>query len=33
VYSVGRAEAERLSAETGTAEKVERYLVRFWRAA
>jgi hypothetical protein len=33
VYSVGRAEAERLSAETGTAEGVERYLVRFWRAA
>lgn len=33
VYCAGRAEAERLSAETGTAEGVERYLVRFWRAA
>ncbi|WP_328394564.1 hypothetical protein OHS70_06455 [Streptomyces sp. NBC_00390] len=32
VLCTGRAEAERLSAETGTADGVERYLVRFWPA-
>ncbi|MGW1137029.1 hypothetical protein [Streptomyces zhihengii] len=32
VHSAGRSEAERQSAETGTADGVERYLVRFWPA-